>query len=546
LVLDGGVLTGPAGSSVVVSNIDAGSSECPTGGVRVTQLSDAGINTICNGNAGTTGMQGPQGLPGTNGAQGLPGTTGAQGLPGTTGAQGLPGIAGTSTVGLSLGVGNANCPTGGSQFTTGTTVTYACNGAKGDTGLQGLKGDTGSVGVGSLINMTAEPAGANCTTGGTKLETGRDVSGDAVLQPGEVTQTRYSCNGALYCAVGGTLYASGAVDPANPCRVCNPATSNSAFSPVADGTSCTSTFTGTCQQNVCLATLYGANAFDVAVDGDGVYWTQKSPGAACPTAGVEDGCVMSLALQQGSTAVALATAQNRVFSIGTLGGIVYWSNNSSPGGVYSCATNGCGGTPTAVTTPADVNFAGSLSIGTGRVFVSGAFPASLSSVPLSGGIATALYVGPFSGALPQKNAVFGSNVYFAVEGKIISYPVGGGAQTVVATGLNNPGAIAVSGTSLYFTELAGAAAGQGTLKQVALTGGTVTTLATGLTNPTALVTDGISLYVADTDSGRILKLPVGGGTLTVFATNQNFPRGLALRGNSLYWGGGSLVQATPK
>jgi uncharacterized repeat protein (TIGR03803 family) len=519
LVLDGGVVTGPPGSSVVVSNIDAGSSECPTGGVRVTQLSDAGISTICNGNNGATGMQGPQGIPGT---------AGGQGIPGTAGGQGIPGVAGTSTVGLSLGVGNANCPTGGSQFTTGTTVTYACN---------------GSVGIGSLVNMTAEPAGANCPTGGTKLETGRDVNGDTVLQAGEVTQTRYSCNGALYCAVGGTLYAAGAVDPANPCRVCTPATSNSAFSPVADGTSCTSIFTGTCQQNVCLATPHNGDAFDVAVDGDGVYWTQRNAGTGCTVGG----CVMSLALEQGSTAVALATSQDRIFNIGTLGGIVYWSNNSTPGGgVYACATTGCGGTPTAITTPANVNFAGSFSIGAGRVFVSGAFPASLYSVPLSGGAVTTLYTGPNSGALPQKNAVAGSTVYFAVEGKIISYPVGGGAQTDLVVGLNNPGAIAVSGSTLYFTELAGAAANLGTLKRVSLSGGTVTTLATGLTNPTSLATDGISLYVTDSGTGRILKLPVGGGPVTVYAASQGVPTGIALKGNSVYWGGSRLVKATPK
>ena len=58
-----------------------------------------------------------------------------------TGPQGTAGKDGVSVTSTSLGAGNANCPTGGSQFTAaGPTVTYACNGDKGD------KGDTGAAG----------------------------------------------------------------------------------------------------------------------------------------------------------------------------------------------------------------------------------------------------------------------------------------------------------------------------------------------------------------------------------------------------------------
>jgi hypothetical protein len=129
LVLDGGVVTGPPGSAVLVSPIAVGGVDCPTGGIRVTQLSDGGISTVCNGAAGAPGAQGP---------------AGAVGPAGSTGAQGL---AGTSTVGQSLPVGNANCPNGGSQFTTGAAVTYACNGAAGATGAAGAAGSMGAAGA---------------------------------------------------------------------------------------------------------------------------------------------------------------------------------------------------------------------------------------------------------------------------------------------------------------------------------------------------------------------------------------------------------------
>jgi hypothetical protein len=57
-----------------------------------------------------------------------------QGPPGEDGADGV------SVTSAALGVGDNNCPDGGSQFTAANGVTYACNGAKGD------KGDTGEAG----------------------------------------------------------------------------------------------------------------------------------------------------------------------------------------------------------------------------------------------------------------------------------------------------------------------------------------------------------------------------------------------------------------
>jgi hypothetical protein len=99
-VLDGGVVTGPAGSSVLVTAIAAGGTICPAGGARVTQLSDGGISNVCNGLAGAAGAAGPQGAKGatgssgTNGTNGSNGSTGATGATGSTGAMGMQGSAG--------------------------------------------------------------------------------------------------------------------------------------------------------------------------------------------------------------------------------------------------------------------------------------------------------------------------------------------------------------------------------------------------------------------------------------------------------------------
>src|SRR5215831_16202631 len=61
----------------------------------------------------------------------------------------------------------------------------ACTGDKGE---QGPPGETGGNGAGALARTSPEPAGANCPTGGIKIETGLDA--------GEVTSTSYVCNGS--------------------------------------------------------------------------------------------------------------------------------------------------------------------------------------------------------------------------------------------------------------------------------------------------------------------------------------------------------------
>jgi hypothetical protein len=104
------------------------------------------------GPQGPAGATGPQGVAGANGSAGA---AGAQGIQGATGAQGLQGIAGTN-------------------------------------GTNGIDGKN------ALVNTTTEPAGANCATGGTKVEVGLDANNNGTLDAGEVnaTLTKYVCNGA--------------------------------------------------------------------------------------------------------------------------------------------------------------------------------------------------------------------------------------------------------------------------------------------------------------------------------------------------------------
>ena len=68
---------------------------------------------------------------------------------------------------------------------------YAVNGKVGPAGPQGLPGKN------TLIQTTAEPAGANCIAGGIKQVYGLDANSNGILEAGEINQalTKYVCNG---------------------------------------------------------------------------------------------------------------------------------------------------------------------------------------------------------------------------------------------------------------------------------------------------------------------------------------------------------------
>ena len=92
----------------------------------------------------------------------------------------------------------ANCASGGSRMTSGldanrnnvldatevTATNYACNGGNGADGLN------------TLVSVVAEPGGANCANGGSRMTSGLDANRNDVLDAGEITTTTRVCNGA--------------------------------------------------------------------------------------------------------------------------------------------------------------------------------------------------------------------------------------------------------------------------------------------------------------------------------------------------------------
>jgi hypothetical protein len=92
--------------------------------------------------------------------------------------------------------------------TAGTWSSIALPGSKGDKGDKGDKGEPGGpgvagpvgatgergqAGVDSRIAVTPEPAGANCASGGVRVDVGPDANDDGLLQASEVESTAYVC-----------------------------------------------------------------------------------------------------------------------------------------------------------------------------------------------------------------------------------------------------------------------------------------------------------------------------------------------------------------
>ena len=130
---------------------------------------------------------------------------------GSAGADGTAGTNGLSSLSLITDeAAGPNCANGGKKIQTGldanangsldggevATTDYVCNGLDGTNGTNGADGTNGTSGLNSLVKVTDEAPGSNCTTGGKKIETGLDDNADDVLDIAEVDSTDYVCNGA--------------------------------------------------------------------------------------------------------------------------------------------------------------------------------------------------------------------------------------------------------------------------------------------------------------------------------------------------------------
>lgn len=123
------------------------------------------------------------------------GSDGANGRPGAAGPPGVDGVA--ALIDMAAEPPGANCANGGSRIDSG--LDDNANGqleAAEIVGSQYVCNGTGSSSAQSLIAISDEPAGTNCPNGGERFSAGRDTDADGVLDAAEITSTGYACDGA--------------------------------------------------------------------------------------------------------------------------------------------------------------------------------------------------------------------------------------------------------------------------------------------------------------------------------------------------------------
>lgn len=90
-----------------------------------------------------------------------------------------------------------NCSSGGYKIISG--IDLNSNNILDDSEIQNAEyvcnGNDGSNGVNSLLNVTPEAAGENCSFGGYKVVTGIDINNNDILDENEIQNTEYVCNG---------------------------------------------------------------------------------------------------------------------------------------------------------------------------------------------------------------------------------------------------------------------------------------------------------------------------------------------------------------
>ena len=135
----------------------------------------------------------------------------ALGLLAACGGGGAEGVADTdktwrAQAKVSLESASADCPHGGSRIEAGLdhngngaldaaevmSVQFACPAAPAATGSDDAPGAAPS----GLVRIDAEPAGANCAHGGSRVSAGADSNGNGALDAGEIGSIRYVCAGA--------------------------------------------------------------------------------------------------------------------------------------------------------------------------------------------------------------------------------------------------------------------------------------------------------------------------------------------------------------
>jgi hypothetical protein len=191
---------------------------------------------------------------------------------------------------------------------------------------------------------------------------------------------------------------------------------------------------------------------------------------------------------------------------------------------------------------------------------------AVESAPIGGGAVTVIA----PGINPEALTIDEANVYWTDRGEETYYPPyyeeeagiyaapltgtadGGAAAPTLLASSSLPVAIAIDSSYVYWTNINYSRTG-GAILRVPKAGGTAATLVSGSILPSGLAVDGTSIYWVDDIAGGPMKAPKSGGAAVTLATG--YPGTLiGIDATSLYWTvatrttpqTGAVMQITPK
>jgi len=313
---------------------------------------------------------------------------------------------------------------------------------------------------------------------------------------------------ALGCNIDGTYYASGAANPGNPttketvCESCQPATSATAWTNLANGASCSAGGGNVCTAGTCtLGCVIGGTFY--------------ASGAANPTSACQSCQPTTSATAWSNNVYAAGTSPTGIAS----DGVNLWATNSTNGTVTKilASTGATVGTYPTGTTPDAVAFDGH------NMWIANEGSANVTELLAT----TGANVGssPFASQTDPYAITFdGTNMWVANYGlnTVRKFLASTGAVVGTYTVGTNPRGLAFDGANIWVTNYTS----NNVMKLTAATGAVVGTYAVG-TNPIGIAYDGANMWVANYGSANVTELLASTGATVGLYTVGTHPLGVA-------------------
>jgi hypothetical protein len=435
-----------------------------------------------------------------------------------------------------------------------------------------------SCGTGSVCNGSVCAPG--CFVSGTFYVSGKANPGNACQSCQPATSTTAwspdaSMNGASCgtdqicsagqcgpgCFISGTVYTSGAVDSAQTCQGCAPATSTTTWTTLPDGTGCASG--SVCSGAACKAGCYISGQFEApgALDATGCHscqpsasttaWSNVSDGSSCGTGMFCQAGACTAGCEIGGTLYAPGTASPTsaclVCQPSGSGGTTGWTplavGASCGTGTICDASSTCRAACAIATTGTDGGSAPPQIVAASTANPTNACQSCQPSVSTTG----------WSDVTSETSCTLGAATGACCSGTCVAEQTDDGncgacgavcntgclagkcPVTALATGLNGPSMIAVDTNNLYWSD---AATGHAVMKLPLAADGGVGTAAPLDPAATGAATD-MALDATDVfwvDGHSAWKVPIAGGAEAAMSSpaTPGGP-GIAVAGNRVFW-----------